>query len=237
MDDGGVDGGGGPTPRPPRRDALADTGFPIVASAHRTRDAACAPRAPRADGGPGEERRCWRCYRCAWGRRRAPGRVGVRVCVVRVEAVAPYEAEAPLSGDASEGDLGKARRACGRWPRGGSQRGWRVVVQSYSIWMDEADDTGAEAFRVEGADEYEWRRSTDVIKMSREGHEGWTLGRKGHKPTFYEENAQGRPQTLHEEVRDVPRTSPGMNEGTYAIKPAHRPTSHVLLTTLGQEEP
>ena len=60
-------------------------------------------------------------------------RVRVRVVrVVRVDVVAPYEAEAPLSGDASEGDLAKARRVCGRWLRGGSQRGWAVVVQGSS---------------------------------------------------------------------------------------------------------
>ena len=35
--------------------------------------------------------------------------------------------------------------------------------QSYSIWIDEADDEGAEAVGVEGADGYEWRQSTYVI--------------------------------------------------------------------------
>ena len=97
--------------------------------------------------------------------------------------------------------------------------------------MDEADDEGADAVDAEGADGYELRRSTYTIEMSGEWRERWILGRRGHKPTFYEEYAKGRPRTLQEEVRNVPRTSPGMNEGTYAIRPAQCPNPHVLLTT------
>ena len=40
--------------------------------------------------------------------------------------------------------------------------------QSCSMWMDEADDTWAEAVGVEGADGYEWRRWTYAIEMSGE---------------------------------------------------------------------
>ena len=70
------------------------------------------------------------------------GGVGVRACVVRVDVIAPYEADAPLSGDASEGDLGKARRVweVATWGFSTRMEGRWAGEQSYSIWMDEADD-------------------------------------------------------------------------------------------------
>ena len=64
--------------------------------------------------------------------------------------------------------------------------------ESYSIWMDEADDDGADAVGVDGAEGYECRRSTYAVEMSGEGYEGWISGRTGYKLTLYEECAQQR---------------------------------------------
>ena len=57
--------------------------------------------------------------------------------------------------------------------------GRSAVGESYSMRMDEADDAGAEAVGVEGADGYEWRRSKYVVEMSGEVREGWIIREKG----------------------------------------------------------
>ena len=80
-----------------------------------------------------------------------------------------------------------------RWTRWGSRQEQRVVVRgegSHCIWIDEADDEGAETVGVEGTDGCKWRQSTYAVEMSREEREGWISGRIGYNLTLYGEYAQ-----------------------------------------------
>ena len=111
-----MDDGGGPTPRPRRSRIQALPSSPARAARemlHVRRPRRVQMVAPEKDAGVGAATAVLggvAARRGVWG----------CVCVMRVvrvacvDVVAPYEADAPLSGDASEGDLAKARRACGR---------------------------------------------------------------------------------------------------------------------------